>query len=432
MHLEVIFIVLLTIVALTSLFGGGVVAGWPLILVVVMLATLVALCGLRRPDRWQVWPAYPAVALSIYAMIAGAGWAASTALVLLLLSAVLVAGFPLIKLPRPTGRFSVSAVETTRSHKVGDGTSRDLRLRIWYPAEGQRTEYVPIWSEFGADKSYPVLMRSAFAYLRCIRTYTSNETPINRSASAWPIILYNHSLVSFASETSTLLEALASQGYIVVSLEHRGQAAEHHHLSAQQETAKVAEDNELIARLRRRVDREGRAELSQLLFQNSTVTAEIVRRRVEDARFVLDNLTFLLNQIPGADDGVRTSRIFAMGYSVGGAVSTLLAQRDDRVAGVINLDGGLYGIDADTPLRKPYLMLYSEQGEGTNDHYLTEWVEPVRSHTIARTTHMSFHDIAFLAPALRWVGVIGRASPFAVKAQLLDNILDFLEAEKRG
>ena len=64
-----------------------------------------------------------------------------------------------------------------------------------------------------------------------------------------------------------------------------------------------------------------------------------------------------------------------------------------------------------TELRVPYLMMYSSANRGGNDELLTSIATRL---TPAVTTHLNYHDVAALLPALRYAGVTGRtnAKPF--------------------
>ncbi len=103
-----------------------------------------------------------------------------------------------------------------------------------------------------------------------------------------------------------------------------------------------------------------RATLAPQYDDGADNTNRIVIERSADTSFVMDNASTALAAIPGLrPDSVDTSAAHLVGFSLGGAVATVTAERDPRARSVANLDGGLYGSRNAREIRVPYLMMYS-------------------------------------------------------------------------
>ena len=292
------------------------------------------------------------------------------------------------------------------SNLKSDTTGRRLLMKAWYPADPTPTEKELLWGDVREDRRTPPFMRLV---LGCLRTRTSSHdgARFNANVPVSSAVIYNHGLISFASENTSLMEELASHGQTVVSIQHAEQLSELRALSGAQSAEKKKADANLQQRLRSAAPSE-RAKLALEYYQASSNTNRIVIERSIDTSFVLDRLEDVLAQIPGLPArSIEKSSVDLIGFSVGGAVSTETAKRDSRARSVVNLDGGMHGTVDATKLRVPYLMMYSSANDGGNDELLPSIAARL---TPADTTHLNYHDVAALLPALRYVRVTGRTN----------------------
>lgn len=381
--------------------GSGTLA-WGLVILMVGYAAV-------RHGRWQILPAAVAVAmLQLTAPVAGAAGVAAlvAAVLLIVLSVVLVFGLPLRRMPAPAGRYGVGVVTVTLTdderpvHAASEEAGRRLLVRIWYPAEpGYAGCREPLWQELTGHAETPRLIRMMLGYLKGVPTHTMPDAPAARELTAPPVVVYQHGLISFASENTLLMEHLASHGCIVVSLRHLAQLAEYRALSSRQSSDSRRRDAAIQTALAAADSRPERARLTAELARGATTTPAIVAARAADTVFVLDRLNGLLSSVPGLIlSAVNTERAVLMGLSLGGAVATEVARQEPRCAGVVNLDGGLYGSDVDAPVGVPYLMIYSARGEGSNDLLLNNPGAPLTVTTLPGTTHLNLHDTAWVIP----------------------------------
>jgi hypothetical protein len=375
---------------------------------------LVLLVLALNPRRWQLAPAalaLPVLFLQQRTHQAPDFVALGAGLVLVCLFAGLASGFPTGRPRGPDGPFKagVAEIELTRPGRSAEAARR-LSIKAWYPAAPARPRLSgePLWSDALSLQDLPAPVRALLGYLKGVNCHSLPGASLAPGAPH-PLLVYNHSLLSFASENTLLMEELASRGYVVLSIRHQGQAAEYKAVQAGLSEDERARDKTLVSKLKRAASRQERAELSLQLYRNSTGLSGIVRRRAEDTVHVVDRVDQLLANLPGGSGAPIVSKASygALGLSLGGAVATRLCQIDPRCRAAANLDGGLYGAD-DGPGQRPYLMIYSEANAGSND--ASKRAGLWREQVLERARHLDLHDAAIILPALKWLGMLGPGS----------------------
>lgn len=378
-----------------------------------------------NPARWQLYPALIALVLLTFVLLPphrfGTGFTIFAA-VLLAISGALAQFLAVPRLPAPTGPHAVGTVDHMLERSSPEGQRR-LFIKVWYPASAGEGRSEGLWSDLTRMDDIPLPARWGMAYLSGART-SSHASAVLNNTNRLPVILYNHSLLSWASENSLLAEELASRGNIVIAIRHIGQVSEHGELAAGLGEADRAADRDLQAQLQKAQSREERARLSQLLAKGK-VSSEIVRRRAEDSRFVFGHLPEVLGEIPGGPPTVAASYA-AMGLSLGGAVSTRLCADDPRCAAVINLDGGLYGIDPARMRPLPYLMVYSGANVGGSDAVREGAGGLYEERIFAEAAHADLHDAPKVLP-MGWFGGMARDKAAAMNRELGGLVAEFVE-----
>jgi dienelactone hydrolase len=435
-------VVLLTAAAALILRAPGIEAQQAVTLVTVIAAFVSVVHTVVSHVRWQMFPVYLVVVLMLFALVWGrapAGPAMYLAigggLALLVLAAVLAAGMPVRSLPEPDGPFGVGTISVTHRRvddRAGHGPAacRELLIKVWYPAaaSGTTLHAETLWYEFQDRSAFPLVIRLLTRYLKAVSTHSHPGAPLRAAGASCPIVVYNHGLVSIASENTLLMESLASNGYIVLSVRHMGQKAEYDRVNAATSQAAAQQVSALNDRLRQDISRDERARVSLQLYQQNAAMGQIVGGRRADTEHVLDSIDAIVRRIPGwqsADRGPRT-RVAVVGLSLGGAVATELSKADARCVAAVNMDGGLYGDRVLEPIRVPYLMLYSEMNTGSNDAARDAALVSFEEAPAPGTRHMDFHDAAVVLPGLRWLGVLGRIGENRVNTVKNTHIRQFL------
>jgi hypothetical protein len=292
------------------------------------------------------------------------------------------------------------------SHLASESAGRSLITRLWYPTDatdGSAGEL--LWNDLRTDRRTPLPVRWL---LSCIRTRRAARALAQIDLRAWTssVVIYNHGLISFASENTTLMEQLAGQAQSV--------RLESKRMERGLVQATPAE----------------RARLAVKYYESATNTNRIVVERAVDTVFVLDRLREVLAHVPGFISGqAAVSSVHLVGFSVGGAVSTETAKRDSRARSVVNLDGGWHGSLSHEQIRVPYLMLYSAQNDGINDSFLPE---QARRETPPGTRHLNYHDLSGLIPSLRHLGATGTTDAGAFLTYRNQIVQDFMSEADRG
>ena len=130
--------------------------------------------------------------------------------------------------PHPPGRYRVGTValhlvDPSRPDPVaGPGHYRELMASVWYPRPGPRALSV-------RRRWMPAAPVARAARVRAISTPTPRRrrsppaTRARRYAAAaerWPVIVFSHGAHDHRSDTTIVVQELASHGYVVVTVDH--------------------------------------------------------------------------------------------------------------------------------------------------------------------------------------------------------------------
>ncbi|WKT53275.1 Alpha/Beta hydrolase fold [Fusarium oxysporum f. sp. vasinfectum] len=172
---------------------------------------------------------------------------------------------------------------------------------------------------------------------------------------------------------SAMARSVASHGYVVITVDHAYDASIIEYPDGTAITGVVGEANQ-------------------------TVLETSAKVRSQDISFIIDQIKD--NVTAREQFGLsETGSIFVFGHSIGGAaaVSTLLS--DDRIKGVINLDGDMLGPVVKTGLDKPLFLIgrphSREQGPSWNETWNNQR-GPGMMLQLDGITHQSFLDAPLL------------------------------------
>ncbi|WP_438446338.1 alpha/beta hydrolase family protein [Gorillibacterium sp. sgz5001074] len=382
--------------------------------------------------RWQVGGLYLAAILGLAqglrrrtihgpkARAYPGSWAYRVILPVVLLSATSAFLLPVPRLEKPEGPYAVGT-ETfwwkDEQRPEGDGSRpRELAVQIWYPAIHRSSDheapYIPgiqqlarmLWKE----KRAPVFLS---AYLHHTKTFSYEGATLPESGR-FPVVLLSHGWPGFRFTYHYLVTGLASQGYVVASIDHTGGAA-----------AAVFPDGHVVLQ-----DPSPKEE--DLPAWNRLVD-EIWS---EDDRFVLNRLMELDNGAPGSRFYHRldTGRTAVIGHSFGGDNALAVMGKDSRFKAGISLDGAFYGAGP-VSLRPGQSFLWLCTAESArrlglpdgNAEALTRAGISVSSfqseirklerrrdevlkgggemQIVPGAVHSSFSDVTLFSPVIRWV-----------------------------
>jgi pimeloyl-ACP methyl ester carboxylesterase len=196
---------------------------------------------------------------------------------------------------------------------------------------------------------------------------------------------------------SSLLEDLASHGYVVVGIDptHIALVSEFPDGRVVQQDPELQVGEGFVATPLER----GRQRANELLFRALLTTWS--RVMADDASFVLDALgTWNREGGPGGMFAGRLalSRAGLFGHSMGGMATTHALVREPRFQAGVNLDGPLFG-EPVLPQLKP-LMILGVRGLAEQSPPLVQTYQRAEGHSwwvsIEGTGHMSFSDAGLL------------------------------------
>lgn len=293
--------------------------------------------------------------------------------VILLLSLTLAPAliFPQYTEPPKTGDYGVATqtytyTDNERIETFSDsGENRKLTVQFWYPSDAQ---------------------------------------------GKFPLIVFSHGAFGIrASNTSTYTD-LASNGYIVCSIDHPYHAAGTVDIDGKLTIGSPSFMQQVVG-----INQDLYSEEEKL-----SIYREWMTLRTDDISFVLD--TILEKSQAGNDplfSMIDTGKIGLMGHSLGGAASVQLGRDRDDIDAVIDIDGTLLGeergivegevILTDEPYPLPLLNFYSDyvikELASQPDYvypnkYLTSISPTAYEICIRGSNHMSYTDLPFFCPLL--------------------------------
>jgi predicted dienelactone hydrolase len=377
--------------------------------------------------RWQMVPLYvltgvlilfslPAllrsskdIAPALWKRIAGP----AAGLLVTALAVALPVLLPVPHAPAPTGpakvgTFSMMLVDSSRKelYSGNPDESRRFMVQFWYPAnpgpKAQKAPWVDDPETFGPAMSIYLRFPSFFLdHIRYVQTDSYLNAPLSSAQKAYPVLIYSHGWSGFRQQDTSLMQELASYGYVVVSVEHTYSAI----VSVFPDgTAAYKNPNALPSGL---PDPEYYAAANKL-----------VNQWADDLAFTMDTLA----QMNASDSTydlqgrLDLNRVGVFGHSFGGGASVEFCVRDPRCKVGVGLDAYVIPVDqsiVSTGLRQPFLFLYSEIWSANNPVNYARF-EEIYSHSdqaaafrILGTSHYDFSDLPMMSPIAPQLGLKG-------------------------
>ncbi|MBB5856710.1 alpha/beta hydrolase family protein [Amycolatopsis umgeniensis] len=283
-------------------------------------------------------------------------------------------------LPAPTGPYAVGStdlhlVDRSRQDPWVPGSSRELMVTVRYPALPSGKPKAPYMAP-GVAK---VVAEGDAVKLGIGADQLDYRFPTNARIGApaiggkRPVLLYSPGGTLSRSHGTNQLEQLASEGYVVVAIDHTHEA----------------EAVEFPG---------GRVEKKALPPSSIEVSKRVIETRVQDTKFVLDAL--------------RLTRVGMFGHSAGGFTAGETMVTDRRIVAGADLDGSMahsqsqriFGRVADEGLDRPFLLMSAGNHSAASDASWQEFQRNQRGWTgetrLPDGEHFSFTDYQTLLPQL--------------------------------
>jgi predicted dienelactone hydrolase len=431
--------------------------------------------------RWPMVPAYILAAVltlrAIWACLRGRSsataktgrgktWrrvlAGGTWLLLTAIAAAVPTLFPHLRLPEPTGPYSVGTTDLflVDQDRLETFTSdpddrREIAARIWYPAESVANAVPVAYMENAAEVSHALTRFTPFppflfAHLGRVPTHACRDAPVLQRGSPWPLVIFNHAYWAGIPQSTALMEELASNGYVAVSVGHAFETP----YFVRPDGSVHAFDPHNAEFAERARERNDAYEIQQQLTMTRDVRKleelirELSRRRpkaVESLHIWVADISAVLTELERRNAGggpfagrLDTDRVAVIGHSFGGAAAGQACLDDPRCKAGISLDGLLIGDMLDRPLETPFLFFHHDnvgaENRAPNLPFFERARAPAYLAIIAGTGHLSFSDVclyprtSLFRLALPAGGLDGRRCQTIVNAY----VLAFLDRHLKG
>ena len=253
-----------------------------------------------------------------------------------------------IQLPRPTGSYIVGMSthflkDISRHHN--EEKSRPLLVHIYYPSVEIQKEYPPYLSD--TMHLYKEKLIHAYnvspedlEYLDGIKDWAMPDAPIDAENSPFPVLFFSSGFFMAAQLYSSLIEEMASHGYVVVTINHTDACwpvmfPDGSSPVILPELANVFSNKE------------------RSCMQTFDMTQETW---IKDIEFVL---SWLRNQ--PLTKSLDLSQMGIFGHSFGGSTATEASRQYNDFKAMANLDGMLFGPNWDKPFETPSLFVVAEK-----------------------------------------------------------------------
>lgn len=316
-------------------------------------------------------------------------------------------------LPAPTGPYAVGRMEydwtdQSRTDPLAPraGMKRELVIWAWYPAERvsgvQHAPYLPSkWGQL-IDQQRGFLGQQFIQGNALIQTHSFENAPLAPAAARYPVLIFEPGLGNIPTQYTTLLEDLASHGYIIFAIN-----------PTYSSDVVVFPDGRVAEATRAgNLDTKGNVQAA---------ANQLVEVWSQDVIFVMSQLD-RLNTAPGNlfSERLDLARLGVFGHSIGGATAAQACHMDARCKAGIDIDGDLAGNVVQTGLTKPFMVIQHDMGSCPDSscrsfqheiQAILRTVPPGASYhiSIKGTEHFNFSDYAVdpVSLALRLLGLLG-------------------------
>ncbi|WP_461206028.1 alpha/beta hydrolase family protein [Clostridium sp. DL1XJH146] len=335
----------------------------------------------------------------------------------IIISGISAYAFPVYKMPTPKGEYEIGTqcfdmVDENREAIYSDNLedNRKIKIQIWYPAEKiEGYDRVPwlydgkiVAKALSSDMNLPSFILDHTAL---VMSNSFEKAPISEALEKYPVVIISHGWTGFRNLHTDVAEELASNGYVVIGINHTYGAE-----------ITVFDDGEVEYLNREALpDREETPDF--LEYANTLVTTY-----AGDVSLVLDRLE-KFNKGEFADTEFDSdfigkldlSKIGLLGHSTGGGGDVSVAIEDERIKALVGMDAWVEPIKKDEiekGLNMPSLFMRSGSWEvGENNENLYSLLEnsegPTELYQINDTTHLDFTMVYMYSPLTKYIKYTG-------------------------
>lgn len=394
--------------------------------------------------RWQMIPIY--VLTSILGLSALIKLRSSTdrkpagsflLLLLLAVSTALPVLLPVPSIPAPAGPYPVGTTiyELTDSSRrelySGRDEARRFQIQLWYPAEPSPADDRARWMNhaeiYAPFISTYIQMPSFFLDHLALVKIPAYKDAKAASSTGFPVILFSHGWNGFNAQNSGQALQLASDGYIVVGVQHTYGAV-----------VTVFDDGTIAPNNPDALPRDAPDAIYD------PAADKLADQWAGDLKFALDFLT--------EENAKSSSRFFqaldlakvgAYGHSTGGGAVIEFCGRDTRCKALLGMDPFMRPVSTDVLERgvtQPSFFMFSQHWADDVNSLNNRQFKPFLEHSpsamgavyILGTAHYDFSDLPLLSPLAPRLGLKGPINGRRVSDIVDDYLLSFFEMTLKG
>jgi predicted dienelactone hydrolase len=256
--------------------------------------------------------------------------------------------FPILKIPEPTGPYTVGVtnyhwVDKNREETYADPPveHRELMVRVWYPAEltkeARKAPYALDSETIRiVGNKLPLEYRMLLYSWLHAENHSYTDVPMANENQQYPVLVFSPGFGFSPYMYASQMEELASNGYIVYGIDH----PYHTEVPTVFPGGRIAEGNMSLPEETEGIDQE-------------------IIVWVEDVLFAIEQINELNEYDPqGLMTGrLDVSRMGMFGHSLGGATTAQVMHLEPQIIAGVNMDGFFYGSVIEEGLAHPIMLL---------------------------------------------------------------------------
>lgn len=330
-------------------------------------------------------------------------------------------------LPEQEGKYGI--IGTT---KIVLDDPRQLMVQAWYPAASKGAGVIdPMITKVQADAMAGFHIPIGTEQLENrVPSSSWTDAPIMPTDKPYPIIIFDHGFEGYEKQNMTQMEELASQGYVVFSVNHPGESTvtvypdgevvliDHERYPSliaktrKQRIANGEETKDFFTAIRSDPTDEEKIELIRVFSSIPRITtlALPINERTRDILYVMEAIAEASKEGEFFGGLIDIENVGMYGHSMGGNVTHAIASMEDlpvNLKAAANLDGPqlIFPGEPVTIPQVPFMIAYSTgqfvDGVAVDMHGVSDWVLNECEYETWRAvfngaTHVNFSDLTYV------------------------------------
>jgi predicted dienelactone hydrolase len=279
----------------------------------------------------------------------------------------------------PVGTMSLRLIDRSRRDPSSPSGERELMVQFWYPAQSTRghavAPYMPAQVAQLAERYYQIPDH----LVERLRTRAYTDASITPGHHA--VLLYSPGLGEMRSDDTAVEENLASDGFVVVAIDHTYEAQ-----WVQFPGGRIVPWS-----------------VSYALSSPYGYSPEVALRRVKDLQFVAAELAELNRGNPVLRGALDLARVGAFGFSLGGSTAANAMKTDTQIRAGADLDGKIHDPGFGSGLSRPFMIMLEPGKLPDFQPSVSRLTGPYLVLQLDGSQHGSFTDGVWLSALVRQI-----------------------------